>query len=223
MFSSFKVMRVLALSAVMTCWFSVAGASAFQIGDQGTEVAEIQGQLANMGYDVYADGDFGPATAEAIKSFQSAQGLEVDGLVGPSTYTALMGRAMPEVSRGNNYITRRIVSNSMQYIGVPYVFGGTTPSGFDCSGYVRYVFANAGIYLPRTADAQYDVGTPISSSELRAGDLVFFSTYEYGPSHVGIYLGDGNFINASSSRGVAIDSLYSGYWGSCYIGARRVM
>lgn len=149
--------------------------------------------------------------------------MDADGLVGPTTYTALMGRSMPEVSRGSNYISRRVIANSMNYIGVPYVFGGTSPSGFDCSGYVRYVFANAGIYLPRTADAQYEVGTPISRAELVPGDLVFFSTYEYGPSHVGIYLGDGNFINASSSRGVAIDSLYSGYWGSCYIGARRVL
>jgi cell wall-associated NlpC family hydrolase len=60
-------------------------------------------------------------------------------------------------------------------------------------------------------------------SNLRTGDLVFFSTYDYGASHVGIYLSNGNFINASSGRGVAIDSLYSEYWGGCYIGARRVM
>ena len=218
-----RFMRIFALSAVLMCWFSVAGAEAFQIGDQGSEVAEIQGQLASIGYDVYADGDFGPATAEAVKSFQSSQGLEADGLIGPATYRALMGREIPQVTRGSNAIARRIVSSSMAYIGVPYVFGGTSPGGFDCSGYVRYVFAQAGIYLPRTADAQYEMGTPISTGELRPGDLVFFSTYDYGASHVGIYLGDGNFINASSSRGVAIDSLYSGYWGSCYIGARRVL
>ncbi len=218
-----KAMRIFALSMVLMCWFSIANASAFRVGDQGSEVAEIQGQLASLGYDVAADGDFGPATAEAVKAFQVSHGLSADGLVGPTTYSALLGKSMPQVSRGTNYISRRVVQNSMEYLGVPYVFGGTTPSGFDCSGYVRYVFANAGIYLPRTADAQYEVGTPVSMSELTAGDLVFFSTYEYGPSHVGIYLGDGSFINASSSRGVAIDSLYSSYWGSCYIGARRVM
>ena len=214
-----KKIKALALSMMLFCSASVASAESFQLGDQGTDVAEIQGQLSSFGYDVVADGDFGPATAEAVKDFQAAQGLAVDGMVGPSTYEALLGKTMPQVSRGSN----SIIAESMQYIGVPYYFGGTTPAGFDCSGYVRYVFANAGIYLPRTADAQYDYGYPISSAEMVPGDLVFFSTYEYGPSHVGIYLGNGKFINASSSRGVVIDSLHSSYWGACYIGARRVL
>ena len=219
-----KALRVITLSTILLVWLTaICGASAFRIGDQGSDVAEIQGQLASLGYDVAADGDFGPATAEAVKAFQVTRGLDADGLVGPSTYTALLGKAMPEVSRGTSSIGRRVVANSMQYLGVPYVFGGTTPSGFDCSGYVRYVFANAGIYLPRTADAQYECGYAVSTAELVPGDLVFFSTYEAGPSHVGIYLGDGNFINAASSSGVSIASLYSSYWGSCYIGARRVM
>lgn len=219
-----KALRIFALTTILLCWSAVlCGASAFRVGDQGSDVAEIQGQLASLGYDVAADGDFGPATAEAVKAFQISRGLDADGLVGPSTYSALLGKSMPEVSRGSSALGRRIVASSMQYLGVPYVFGGTTPNGFDCSGYVRYVFANAGIYLPRTADAQYECGCPVSTAELVPGDLVFFSTYEAGASHVGIYLGDGNFINASSSRGVSIASLYSSYWGSCYIGARRVM
>ena len=219
-----KALRIFALTTILLCWSAVlCGASAFRVGDQGSDVAEIQGQLASLGYDVAADGDFGPATAEAVKAFQISRGLDADGLVGPSTYSALLGKSMPEVSRGSSALGRRIVASSMQYLGVPYVFGGTTPNGFDCSGYVRYVFANAGIYLPRTADAQYECGYPVSTAELVPGDLVFFSTYEAGASHVGIYLGYGNFINASSSRGVSIASLYSSYWGSCYIGARRVM
>lgn len=219
-----KALRIFALTTILLCWSAVlCGASAFRVGDQGSDVAEIQGQLARFGYDVAADGDFGPATAEAVKAFQVSRGLDADGLVGPTTYSALLGKSMPEVSRGSSALGRRIVASSMQYLGVPYVFGGTTPSGFDCSGYVRYVFANAGIYLPRTADAQYECGYPVSTSELVPGDLVFFSTYEAGASHVGIYIGDGSFINASSSSGVSIASLYSSYWGSCYIGARRVM
>ena len=195
----------------------------YRIGDQGSEIAEIQGKLVLLGYDVMADGAFGPATAEAIKEFQKSQGIKADGLIGPATYSALLGRDMPDISRNMNYIARRIISTSMDYIGVPYVFGGTSPYGFDCSGYVQYVFAHAGISLPRTADVQYEVGTPISTAELIPGDLVFFSTYTYGASHVGIYVGDGNFIHASSSRGVTISSLSQAYYSSHYIGARRIL
>lgn len=197
--------------------------STLRMGDQGSEVAEIQGRLAMLGYDVVADGDFGPATVDAIKDFQTINGMKADGLIGPATFMALMGRDMPEISRGSSYINRRVISHAMQYIGVPYVFGGTSPYGFDCSGYVQYIFAHAGINLPRTADAQYEVGTPVSTTDLMPGDAVFFTTYTYGASHVGIYLGDGNFIHASSSRGVTISSLSSAYYSTHYIGARRMM
>ena len=195
----------------------------FRVGDRGDEIAEIQGQLVQMGYDVVADGAFGPAMAEAIKDFQKSQGIKADGLIGPATYSALLGKAMPDIARSMNYIAGRIISTSMDYLGVPYVFGGTSPYGFDCSGYVQYVFAKAGISLPRTADVQYEVGTPISTAELVPGDLVFFETYTYGASHVGIYVGDGNFIHASSSRGVTVSSLSQAYYSSHYIGARRIL
>lgn len=203
--------------------FSVADASAIRLGDQGSEVAEIQGQLAELGYDLEADGDYGPATEEAVKAFQRAKGLEVDGLVGEMTYRALLGKNLPEISRSSNYVSRRVIQNAMAYMGTPYVFGGASPGGFDCSGFVMYVFSGAGISLPRTADVQYEVGTPIDKSDLRAGDLVFFSTYTYGASHVGISLGGDRFIHASSSKGVTVDTLNRGYWISTYIGARRVM
>ena len=220
-----RVIRVLFVLCMVMVFSSSASfaAGALRMGDQGSEVAEIQGRLAMLGYDVVADGDFGPATADAIKDFQTLNGMKADGLIGPATFMALMGRDMPDISRGSSYINRRIISNAMQYIGVPYVFGGTSPYGFDCSGYVQYVFANAGISLPRTADAQYEVGIPISTAELMPGDAVFFTTYTYGASHVGIYLGDGNFIHASSSRGVTISSLSSAYYSTHYIGARRMM
>ncbi len=216
-----KALRVLALSLLMVSWFSVANASAIRMGDQGDEVTQLQSALASLGYSVAIDGDFGSATARAVKAFQESRGLEADGLVGAATYRALMGRELPEVSRGGSYVARRIVQTSFQYIGVPYVFGGTTPSGFDCSGFVRYVYANAGISLPRAADEQFESGYAVSN--LQPGDLVFFSTYTYGASHSGIYLGNGKFISATSSSGVRIDNLYDGYWGSCYIGARRVI
>lgn len=198
-------------------------AGQFRVGDQGAEIEEIQGKLVVLGYDVIADGAFGPAMAEAVKDFQKSCGIKADGLIGPATYSALLGKDMPDISHSMNYVAGRIIASSMDYIGVPYVFGGTSPYGFDCSGYVQYVFANAGISLPRTADVQYEVGTPISTTDLVSGDLVFFTTYTYGASHVGIYLGDGKFIHASSSRGVTVDSLGSSYWSSHYIGARRIL
>ncbi|MBE8952375.1 MAG: C40 family peptidase [Quinella sp. 1Q7] len=198
-------------------------AGQFRVGDQGTEIAELQDKLVMLGYDVMADGAFGPAMAEAVKDFQKSQGIKADGLIGPATYSALLGKDMPDVTTVASYLAGRIVTASMDYIGVPYVFGGTSPYGFDCSGYVQYVFANAGVSLPRTADVQFEVGTPVSTAELVPGDLVFFSTYTYGASHVGIYVGDGNFIHASSSQGVTISSLSQAYYSSRYIGARRIL
>ncbi len=209
------------LSLFLLGFAPTTDASAFQYGDQGDEIAQLQRALSNLGYDVAVDGDFGASTDLAIKDFQKSRGLTADGLVGSATYRALMGREIPEVSRGGASFGRRIVQSSFQYIGVPYVFGGTTPNGFDCSGFVRYVFDSAGIWLPRTADEQYLVGYAVSN--LQPGDLVFFSTYTYGASHSGIYIGNGNFISATSSSGVRIDNLYGGYWGACYIGARRVL
>lgn len=118
---------------------------------------------------------------------------------------------------------REIITEAKRYRGVPYVFGGATPQGFDCSGYVRYVFAKSGITLPRSADEQYLVGQKIGKHNLQPGDLVFFQTYEQGVSHSGIYIGDGKFISATSSSGVAIANINDSYWGERYIGAKRVM
>lgn len=117
-----------------------------------------------------------------------------------------------------------IVSNAHNYLGTPYRFGGTTPSGFDCSGYLRHVFAQSGVDLPRTTSQQFQVGTPVSRGDLKKGDLVFFNTSGRGVSHSGIYIGGNRFIHASTSRGVIVTNLSDPYyWGSRYIGARRVL
>ncbi|MBU8905933.1 C40 family peptidase [Desertibacillus haloalkaliphilus] len=117
-----------------------------------------------------------------------------------------------------------IIANAKKQIGVPYQFGGSSPSGFDCSGFIYYVFDQSGIQLPRTASDQYNAGTSVSKSELKKGDLVFFETYKPGPSHSGIYVGDNKFIHASSSRGITISSVNDPYyWAPRYLGAKRVL
>jgi cell wall-associated NlpC family hydrolase len=122
--------------------------------------------------------------------------------------------AASEPGRESSEVTARITLTAQRYQGVPYVWGGTSPGGFDCSGFTQYVFALNRVKLPRTADVQFEVGIPVRYEQLQPGDLVFFSTYERGPSHNEIYLGSGRFISASSSRGVAIDRLDSDYWSS---------
>lgn len=117
----------------------------------------------------------------------------------------------------------RIIDTAKKYMGVPYVWGGMTPSGFDCSGLVQYVFAENGMSLPRTTTLQYKVGTYVSRSNLKVGDLVFFDTSGNGVSHVGIYMGNGQFIHSSSSKGVTISNLSNSYWNARYLGARRVL
>ncbi len=118
----------------------------------------------------------------------------------------------------------RLLSTAKQYIGVPYKFGGTTPKAFDCSGYLQYVFARNGLSLPRTADEQYKLGQRTTSiRQLVPGDLVFFTTYEPGASHCGIYLGDGRFIHASTSKGVRIDELSNTYWQPRFYGGKHIV
>jgi len=198
--------------------------AAYHQGDQSEDIASIQTQLNALGYNVgNVDGDFGTATAIAIANFQRDRGLETDGVIGLETYRALMGREMTVSRDSSSTLVRRVIQTALRYQGVPYVFGGTTPGGFDCSGFTRYVLAQVGVYLPRAADEQYEVGNHVSYSRLQSGDLVYFSTYEAGASHVGIYLGDGQFVSATSSRGIAIARMDGGYWGDRYIGARRVL
>jgi len=203
---------------------SVSDAAAFRLGDTGQEVTEIQQALASSGYDVSVDGDFGPATQEAVRQFQKDNHLDVDGLVGAQSYEMLLHRPMPNIkpesyiSSGNN-----VIDTAQQFLGVPYVWGGSSPSGFDCSGFVQYVFARCGIDLPRTADVQATAGIPVSKAELQPGDLVFFAGDYVNISHVGIYVGNGKMIHASTTYGIAYDDLSRDYRVAHYAGACRVL
>ena len=117
------------------------------------------------------------------------------------------------------------VSIAYQYLGVPYVYGGASPSGFDCSGFTMYVYAQLGVSLPHGATPQLNYGTYVSRSDLQPGDLVFFSDGSYPASHVGIYVGDDQFIHASSSSSngycVCVSSLNSNYYSRNFVGGRR--
>ncbi|WP_018924351.1 NlpC/P60 family protein [Salsuginibacillus kocurii] len=117
----------------------------------------------------------------------------------------------------------QVIQAGEQQLGTPYQWGGTSPSGFDCSGFTRHAFSAAGIDLPRTAAEQYQVGTSVSRSDLQPGDLVFFNTSGSGVSHNGIYIGGNQFIHSSSSQGVSIASMSNTYWQPRYIGAKRVI
>ncbi len=121
----------------------------------------------------------------------------------------------------------QLVELAMEYLGTPYRYGGASPSGFDCSGFVYYLCRSLGVSVPRTATSQWNGGyDKVSKSELQPGDLVFFSSYAGGSSigHVGIYIGDGQFIHSSSpsSGGVIISGMSESYYSARYVGACRI-
>jgi cell wall-associated NlpC family hydrolase len=113
-----------------------------------------------------------------------------------------------------------VISYAEQFIGVPYVWGGTSPNGFDCSGFVQYVYAHFGVSIDRTSQAQFGDGVAVSQSDLQPGDLVFFHDDGSGPGHVGMYIGGGNIIHAPHT-GATVTIVPLSYMNG-YCGARRV-
>ena len=111
-----------------------------------------------------------------------------------------------------------VVAIAMRYLGVPYVWGGASPSGFDCSGLTMYVYAQVGVSLPHNAAMQYGYGSPVSRENLQPGDLVFFD----GLGHMGMYIGGGQFIHAPHTGDVVKISTLTGWYADTYVGARRL-
>lgn len=193
------------------------------IGDQTlrptmthSDVRTLQSILRNKGYFTYSGSYtsyFGSYTKSAVVNFQRAKGLTADGIAGRSTFNKL-----GVYNVNNTYL----VDYAKRFIGTPYVWGGTSTSGFDCSGYINYVFKNShSIYLPRTvADMWKNTGYRVSTQAV--GDLVFFETYAPGASHMGIYIGNGKFIHAGSSTGVTIADMNNTYWKPRYVGTKRL-
>jgi len=118
-----------------------------------------------------------------------------------------------------------IIATAKKYLGVPYIYGGSTPAGFDCSGLVRYVFNQHGITLHRVASQLYSYdGVSVAKSNLQPGDLLFFSSSEKAVGHVGLYIGDNQMLHASSGSGkVIISNITSNYYVNNYVGAKRVL
>lgn len=121
--------------------------------------------------------------------------------------------------------TQEVIMNALSLTGIKYKFGGNSPeTGFDCSGFVRYVFHNAAnLTLPPTARAISQLGNTVKKEDLQPGDLVFFNTLKSAFSHVGIYIGDNKFIHApSAGKVVRVENMQTGYWSSRFNGAQRL-
>jgi len=116
-----------------------------------------------------------------------------------------------------------VVATALALRGTPYRNGGSNPSGFDCSGFVQYVFAQHGRALPREVKDQFQLGKRVDRDDVKPGDLIFFQTVSKGASHVGIALGGDEFVHAPSARGVVrVEKYTGGYWAARWIGARRI-
>ena len=121
---------------------------------------------------------------------------------------------------------QKVADYALQFVGCPYVYGGSSPSGFDCSGFTKYVYNHFGVNLNRTAASQLDNGTPVSRNALQPGDLVLFrkGNTSKRATHAGLYIGNGKFVHASTPRtGVIVSSLSEAYYATGFVGGRRVL
>lgn len=190
-------------------------AESLRQGASGPAVSRLQEQLRMLGHYSYPSitGYFGPVTASATRSFQDAYGLPVTGVADGSTQKSL-DRAVTML---------QLAEETASYTGIPYRWGGSSPStGFDCSGFVYYMYQSHGIPLQRlTSQRYFTMGIPVDRNHLQPGDLVFFNTAGVA-SHMGIYLGGGQWVSATSSRGIKANAMDNLYWGPRYDGARRL-
>lgn len=198
--------------------FANIGDQTLRPGMTHSDVKQLQTLLKTKGYFTYTGASttyYGTYSTTAVKNFQKAKGLTADGIAGRNTFNAL------GVYNVNN---TSMINYAKTLIGSPYKWAGTTPAGFDCSGFIYYVFQKSqGITLPRTTSQLYgNTGLKVSSPS--KGDLVFFDTSsgKTGVSHAGIYIGNNQFIHASSSKGITITDMNNSYWAPKYLGAKTL-
>ncbi|HEY4544184.1 MAG TPA: NlpC/P60 family protein [Tissierellaceae bacterium] len=199
--------------------------------DTGADVLKLQEQLKALGFLVIDNCTdyYGQMTKDAVSLLQETYGLKANGVTGLRTIDLindiLLGRVnKKEVpNRGASRNANGIIGTASKLKGARYSYGSIGPNSFDCSGFTKYVFGQHGIDLPRSSVGQANYGSKVAKGDLQPGDLLIFSnTYRKGPSHVGVYVGNGKFIHASTSRGVVTDSINSGYYSSKFSYGRRV-
>jgi cell wall-associated NlpC family hydrolase len=159
----------------------------------------------------------------ALLTFSSPSALlasETDSVSSQAQTSAVTN--VPEARSGKSIKT--LFSDVSQYIGIRYRFGGQTPSGFDCSGFVRYMFGKVfDMQLPRTSREMSSIGTRVPFCDLKPGDLVFFRNKRNQINHVGIFVGDGTFVHSSLSRGITSDRLHEKYFETRFAAAVRIL
>jgi cell wall-associated NlpC family hydrolase len=162
-------------------------------------------------------------TSGCVSTGATARPLPFPGAALPPEPTFSPARPAPTVA-GAPSAADALVETALSFRGTRYVLGGNDPqTGFDCSGLVQFVFARHSVHVPRTVADQFRVGIPVSLADLRAGDLVFFSTTGPGPTHVGIAVSRDQFIHAPTTNGVVrVEPVDSQYWHDRFVGARRV-
>ncbi|MCM3338615.1 NlpC/P60 family protein [Paenibacillus sp. MER TA 81-3] len=187
--------------------------------------AEIDGQTVDMGSEPWA---YKNNTYLPLRFLMEQYNLEFTWNPQYLKTIPSIERHAPEVPKAaepkTGALTDRILNTAHSYVGVPYVWGGTSPSGFDCSGYVNYVYSKHGISLPRTSRDMYRAtGTSVSNPQ--PGDLLFFADGGKSITHVGIYIGNNQYLNASSGNAhrVIVSSLSSSWSSRTYVGAKRVL
>jgi cell wall-associated NlpC family hydrolase len=191
-------------------------AIASKLAERRRLLASIKGEIAHLLAQQHArELQMARIAQERVAAQQrEARTVAEETVVGVTVETPEGATVAPPPTHGG------VVGVAMSYLGVPYVWGGGSPSGFDCSGLVMYAFAQVGVSVPHSSYAQYGMGVPVSRDQLAPGDLVFFD----GLGHVGIYIGGGQFVHAPHTGDVVkVSSMSESWYASTYVGARRIL
>ncbi|HLS67069.1 MAG TPA: NlpC/P60 family protein [Pseudogracilibacillus sp.] len=196
--------------------------------EQSDKVKQVQEILFYYGYyDGTIDGIYGPLTENAISKLYSDNILQNSSEELSESTTTSVQEIEEETNETTDVVhvtadstSQSVIHTATSLIGTPYSWGGTSPNGFDCSGFIQFVYDQHDITIPRTVNEIWNFATEVGEPSI--GDLVFFETYQAGPSHLGLYIGNNEFIHAGSSNGVQTSHLNESYWQSRYLGAKRI-